>query len=359
MANIQKRTGKGKETTYRVQIRLRGFPTESATFERLTDAKAWAAQTETAIRDHKHFPQREAQRHTLNDLARRYLEAVERKKPDAHAKQKQIMGWWQKQLGDYALAIITPAMIAEKRDLLLSENIGTDEEPRHRSPPTANRYLAALSKAMSDAAREWNWLRENPVRRVTKETESQGRVRYLSDDERTRLLKACRESNLPELELIVQLAITTGMRKGEILGLRWPDIDLARAQAVLHKTKNRERRGASIVPHVLALLKDHAKVRRLDTDLVFPQPSKNKPVIVDARFREAVAKAKIKDFHFHDLRHTAASYLAMSGATVPEIAAILGHKTLAMVKRYSHLSEAHTSAVVERMSKKFFGDAAA
>lgn len=356
MANIQKRVGKDGEISYRVQIRLRGFPSCSATFERKTDAKVWAAQTEIAIREHRHFPQREAGRHTLNDLADRYVETVERKKPHAADKQRQIMGWWKEQLGEYALASITPAMIAAKRDLLLSENYGTDDAPRRRSPATANRYLAALSKAMSDAVREWSWLRENPVRRVTKETESQGRVRFLSDDERARLLKACRESDLPEFELIVQLAITTGMRKGEILGLRWPDVDLSRAQAVLHKTKNNERRGVALVPHVLALLKEHAKVRHLDSDLVFPQSGKDRPVIVDARFRQAVAKAKIKDFHFHDLRHTAASYLAMSGATVPEIAAILGHKTLAMVKRYSHLSDAHTSAVVERMTQKFFGN---
>jgi integrase len=358
VANIQTRKTRDGTTSYRVQIRLQGFPPQTATFSRRTDAKQWATQTEAALREGRYFPTQEAKRHTLNDLAARYLENVERRKPQAHRKQKQIMQWWQDRLGDYSLSAITPAMVAEKRDELLTENIGTDKEPRRRSPATANRYLAALSKAMSDAVREWHWLNENPVKRVTKETEPQGRVRYLSDDERAALLKACQESPLKPLELIVLLAITTGMRKGEILGLRWPDVDLKRRIAVLHKTKNSERRAAPLVPRVAELLQEHAKVRRLDTDLVFARAGNDGPLEIKHRFEEALAKAKIENFRFHDLRHTAASYLAMSGATPPEIAAVLGHKTLAMVKRYAHLSDAHTGAVVERMAAKYFGNAA-
>ena len=96
-------------------------------------------------------------------------------------------------------------------------------------------------------------------------------------------------------------------------------------------------------------------MRRLDTDLVFAQPGKDRSIDFDKAFAAAVKAAKLKDFRFHDLRHTAASYLAMSGATTAEIAAVLGHKTLAMVKRYSHFSEQHTGAVVQRMTDKFFG----
>ena len=123
----------------------------------------------------------------------------------------------------------------------------------------------------------------------------------------------------------------------------------------IQDTKNDERRAVTLVPEVVALLKEHSKVRRLNTDLVFVRQGKDKAVVIDTRFREAVAKAKIKDFHFHDLRHTCASFLAMSGATIPELADVLGHKTLSMVQRYAHLSQAHTSSVVERMNKKFLG----
>jgi integrase len=321
-----------------------------------------AQQTESAIREGRYFPAREAKRHTFTELVDRYLEAEARRKPHALPKLEQILGWWKAQLGAYSLAAITPAVIAEKRDALLAENIGKTSV-RTRSAATANRYLAVLSAAFTAAVKEWHGLSENPLRRVSKESEPQGRVRYLAEAERTALLAACARSRLPELHLIVLLALTTGMRRGEILGLRWPDIDLKRRQLVLHKTKNSDRRSVTIVPAVADMLTAHGKVRRVDTDLVFARSPKTaldgrvimRPLEIDHWFDLALSEAKITDFRFHDLRHTAASYLAMSGATPPEIAAVLGHRALQMVKRYAHLSDAHTGAVVERMTQKFFG----
>ena len=353
MANIQRRIAKDGTESYRVQVRIAGFPPQSATFNRKTDAKAWAVKTEAALREGRHFPAREAKRRTLAQLVDRRLAEIEREQPHALPKQRQILGWWKDQLGDYALAHVGPDLIAEKRDALLTENVGTAEAPEYRAPATAKRYLAALSKAYSEAVKEWRWTAENPVSKVSKPSEGPGRVRYLSQAERGRLLEACRASPMRELELIVMLALSTGMRRGEILELRWPDVDLKRRQAVLHKTKNRERRAVALLPRVVELLAAHAKVRRLDTDLLFPQPGKQKPLDIEHHFSQALARAKIEDFRFHDLRHTTASYLAMSGATLAEIAAVLGHKTLAMVKRYAHLSDAHTGAVVERMAEKF------
>lgn len=377
MATIQKRQTKDG-ARFRVQVRLRGHPPVSANFERRTDARKWVQQTEAAIRDGRHFPTHEAKRRTLADLVDRQLAAVQTKRPHDYARQKVLLGWWKRRLGDYTLFQCTPALIAESRDHLLRENIGTKEAPRHRFPATANRHLSALSKAFSDAVREWHWLHDNPLRRVAKERESPGRVRYLSDEEREALLEACRKSELTELYLIVMLALTTGMRRGEILGMRWSDVDLERRLIVLNKTKNRDRRSVPIVPEVLNLLREHGKVRQLGNDMVFPakprKPGRRKgkqnaaipapdaeaqskeqgPLWFDEYWYAALEQAKIQNFRFHDLRHTAASYLAMSGATVPEIAAVLGHRTLQMVKRYAHLSDQHTGAVVERMTRKFF-----
>jgi integrase len=123
---------------------------------------------------------------------------------------------------------------------------------------------------------------------------------------------------------------------------------------VLHNTKNGDRRSVPIVPEVVTLLREHGKVRKLDSDLVFASAGEG-PVWPNKHWQRALRAAKVKDFRFHDLRHSAASYLAMSGATTAEIAAVLGHRTLAMVKRYAHLSDQHTGAVVERMTRKYFG----
>jgi integrase len=103
-------------------------------------------------------------------------------------------------------------------------------------------------------------------------------------------------------------------------------------------------------------MRQHAKVRLLDTTLVFPDATGKRALGIREAFEGAVERAGIADFRFHDLRHTAASYLAMSGANLAEIAEVLGHKPLAMVKRYAHLSEAHTRGVVERMNRAVFGE---
>jgi integrase len=139
-------------------------------------------------------------------------------------------------------------------------------------------------------------------------------------------------------------------------------VDLHQGRITLHETKNGERRVVPLAGKALELLQAHAKVRRLDTPLLFPSkvrdPKTKVPVgPMDLRtpWENALKTAGIEDFRFHDLRHSAASYLAMNGASLAEIAEVLGHKTLQMVKRYSHLSEAHTAGVVARMNARIFG----
>jgi len=350
MASIQRRAWTDQEgkqrTSYRAQIRRRGFPPVTATFERKTDADKWARETEADMSRRRYFPQHEAERHTLAELVDRQLEAVKIDRPHDYDRQRVILGWWKEKLGAYTLATLTPDLIGRHRDQLQSKE--------GLSPGTVNRYLSALSKAFTNAVKEWHWLPNNPLARVSKKPEPRGIVRYLSDDERAALLDACRKSEYKPLYLIVLFAITTGVRRGELLGLRWQDIDLERRVAVLHNAKNGDRRSVPIVPEGAELLREHGKVRRLDNDQVFASDGDD-PVWFDKFWYAALKAAKIKDFRFHDLRHTAASYLAMSGATTAEIAAVLGHRTLQMVKRYAHLPDQHTGAVVERMTRKYFG----
>jgi len=258
---------------------------------------------------------------------------------------------------DFTLADVSPALISEARDKL----------GESKAPATVVRYLSALSHAFTVAVNEWGWLEDNPLRKVRKPKEPRGRVRFLSDDEvladgtivegeRTRILKACRESTNKQLYTIVVLALSTGMRQGEIMNLRWPDIDLKQSRLILHDTKNGERRVVPLFGHSLKLLKILSKVRSLKTDLLFPGKNIQKPVFIRMPWLKAVKAAGVEDFRFHDLRHSAASYLAMNGASMVEIADVLGHKTLQMVKRYAHLSEAHTASVVASMNDRIFGD---
>ncbi|MBS0587032.1 MAG: site-specific integrase [Proteobacteria bacterium] len=358
MANIEKRISSDGVTSYRVKIRLKGFPSQSATFERLTDAKKWAQQTESAIREGRHFKTTEAKRHTLAEMIDRYCRDVLPSKKSAK-DQAQQLAWWKSEIGSYSLADITPSLIGECRDKLGRE---ITVRNKLRSPASVVRYMAALSHALTIAVKEWGWLEDSPMRKVTKPKESRGRVRFLSDDERMRLLKACKESSNPYLYSVVVLALSTGMRQGEIMGLTWDVVDLNQGRAILHETKNGERRAVAITGRALELLKELSKVRRIDCNLLFPAKEKapqkpQKPMDLRTPWETAVKKAELHDFKFHDLRHSAASYLAMNGASLAEIAEVLGHKTLQMVKRYAHLSEGHTARVVASMNDKIFGGA--
>jgi integrase len=342
--------GDGKKK-YRVKVRLKGFPPQSATFDRLTDAKRWAAKIETDLREGRYFRYSEAKRHTVAEMIDRYTaEVLPAKNPRFKEERAYQLRFWKEKIGPYTLADATPAVIAEARDELgRTPTKGQGE----RSPGSVNRYLAALSAVFSRASKEWMWMEDSPMKKVSKLSEPRGRVRFLSDDERGRLLKVCRESDEPLLHPFVVVALSTGARQGELLNLRWPDVDLQRGLIRLLDTKNNDRRAVPLAGLALDLVKDLASVRRIDTDLVFP--FKGGKQGLRTPWEKALKQAKIEDFRFHDLRHSAASYLAMNGATLAEIAEILGHKTLQMVKRYAHLTEQHTSRVVAAMNKRIFG----
>lgn len=361
MATIQKRTTQCGKTTYRVQVRLKGHPTETATFLRLTDAKAWAQQTEADIRRGKYFKTSEAKKRTMAETIDRYFHDVlsHRKSSVNH---KTYLNWWKKQIGPYSLADVTSALVVEKRNVLVGS---TNKYGRSLGTTTANRYTQALGHVFAVAQKEWGWAPDNPVNNIKQFKEPRGRVRFLSDEEREALLEACKQSDNQNLHRVVVLALSTGARKMEILSLKWQDIDFERGMIILHETKNDERRVLPLQGYARVLLREQYRIRPLGCDYVFP--SKNvkrdksgkfmyQPVDIRTAWENALKRADIEDFRFHDLRHSAASYLAMNNATLAEIAEVLGHKTLQMVKRYAHLSEAHTSSVVAKMNKRIFSN---
>jgi integrase len=357
MATIEKRIAENGSTTYRVKVRIKGFPPETASFERLSDAKTWASKTESEIKAGRHFGQ--SKRYTFDDL-------VDEFKP--LAKDPERLNYWSEVFGNDRLDTITAARISKQRDKLLQEetqNFATPptgdpekdaKRPKaKRSGPTVNRYLAALSVCLSYAVKTLQWLERNPCERITKLPENKGRVRFLSDSERDRLLIQCRRSKNPDLYLAVVLSLTTGAREGEIMTLRWSQIDFNRQVITLHKSKNGERRSLPLVGEAFTLLQSRSKVRNLTDDRIFPpKPRAKKAQCVDLHAPWVVARkaAELEDFHWHDLRHTAASYLAMSGVSLVEIAKILGHRTLHMVARYSHLSDGHIVATGEKLAAR-------
>ena len=359
MATIEKRRCADGAWQYRVKIRVKGAPAESASFQRLTDARRWAQSTESAIREGRYFKTAEAKKRTLAEAIDRYLKEVLPHKAKGGANQTAQLTWWRKQVGAYALADITTTLIGECRDRLLQDPICPKAKPdddspsRRRSPATVVRYLAALSHVLSVAMKEWGWLEGNPVAKVRKPKEARGRERFLNDGERQHLLDAVEKTSRP-LYVVVVLALSTGMRRGEILSLSWSQVDFMRRRITLHKTKNGELRAVPLVGLAHELVMQLAKVRKIDCDLVFSGEVVGRPFCIQKPWYAALRVAGIENFRFHDLRHSAASYMAMNGASMLDIATVLGHKTLSMVKRYSHLSDEHTQRIVEAMNERIF-----
>jgi len=230
MATIEQRTGKDGQRVYRVKVRRKGAPPLTGTFSKLSDARKWAQVTEGAVLEGRHFKTAEAKRHTLADLIDRYIRDVLPHKSRSTCEGQTIqLTWWKAHLGHWLLADVTPALIAEYRDKLAHGK----EKPRAGS--TVGCYLAALSHAFTVAVQEWGWLDDSPMRKVSKPRKPRGRVRFLSDDERYRLLDACQQSRNPYLYTVVVLALATGARRaiGAALGRRRHEtryLDLPRDQ---------------------------------------------------------------------------------------------------------------------------------
>jgi len=292
---------------------------------------------------------------TLADVAAAYLDAYNGRDESRY----QRIGAWVRLLGDKPFPHITPEDVDAAMATLGNEPAkvyagkDADDNPifrrkaGQRCGATLNRYLVALGALFAWARRSRLLPRgfESPTKYIEKHKESRGRVRYLSDDERDRLLVACRESPWPRLYLLVLMALTTGARRGELLGLRWKDIDLERGEARIGvdantETKNGDARCLILLPQVATELDLFAPKDAHKSDaLVFRSRLRpSQPYATSEAFRDAMTLAGIKNFRFHDCRHTAASYMAQQGASLLEIADTLGHRQLRMVQRYAHLN---------------------
>lgn len=353
MGSITKRRRADGKLVYQAKVRLKGAMPQSATFERKSDATKWMHATEASIREGRYFNSVEARKHNLADAIDRYMETILPTMPKVVKMYRGHLMWWKAEIGSYRLIDVEPPLIYESLERLYAK--GTPNRAKI-APATVNRYRNSLSAVMSAAVEKWGWLEDSPMRKVPKFKEAKPRDRFLSKDEIERLLEACKSVPSPLLYPIVVLALATGARKGEILGLEWGDVSAETGRLIFRETKNGDTRATKISGEPLTILKELQLKRSHETPLLFPSERRpQQPVAIEHSWRMAMRKAEIEDFRFHDLRHTAASYLASNQATDLEIAHVLGHRTLQMVKRYSHLSEGHRVLVTERLVDEFFG----
>ncbi len=352
MAAIEKRQNDNGTVSFRVKVRLKGQPTASATFERLTDARRWATQTEAAIREGRYFQTAEARKHTLAEAITRYrseyLPALAQSRDRA-----RHLAWWEQRAGSLTLADISARFINEQLQALAVE---PTRKGTPRAAQTVQHYRIAITHLLNIAASQWELIAESPAPKIKKIKVQNERTRYLTDDELPRLLESVKGH--ADLALFVYLALSTGARAGELLGLEWNQIDMQRRVITLRagETKNKDARILPLVEPALSMLRQ--RVRRLDTPLVFPgHRNPAQPANLRKPWVAALQAANIEGFRIHDLRHTAASWLVQQGVSLIAVAALLGHRTMQMTKRYSHLAPEHLQEVAAKLSGKLGGAA--
>lgn len=313
---------------------------------------------------------------TFAELAERYLPFVQTQR--AYTSKKVFVDALSREFGAVKLCNFTLAMLEGYQSRRLSEPRPPVKEGGEPRPPVkpacVNRHLATL-KHMFTKAVDWEMVSEDVAKRVRKvklSPENNRRLRYLSAEECNHLLAVCDK----HLKPIVTLALNTGCRRGEILGLKWENVDMKHGFIHLTETKSGKRREIPMNGTVLETLR--GIVRRLDVPWVFvstvtpkrkslPKPGgstleqsttphrEKEPAgryqDIKRSFATACRKAGIRDFHFHDLRHTFASQLVMAGVDITTVSRLLGHASLTMTLRYSHLAPDHLKSAVDVLSR--------
>ncbi|MDK2848823.1 MAG: hypothetical protein PWP34_2176 [Desulfuromonadales bacterium] len=313
MASINKRG----PYQWQVKIRRKGYPLQSKTFETEEDAKKWARLIESEMDRGVFISQAEAEKTTLQEALERYKKEITPGKKGAKQEISRINVLSASPLAPRYLASIRSTDIAKYRDDRLHD----------RKPSTVNNELNLLSHLFTVAKKEWGLegLR-NPVKDIRKPKQPAGRDRRLHLGEEEKLLKTAPQKLRP----LIVLALETAMRLGELINLRWENINLTRRIAHLPETKNDS---ARTVPLSTRAIKEFRALPRHLDGKIFTY-SANAASIA---FSDLVKKQEIENLRFHDLRHEATSRLFEKGLNPMEVASITGHKTLQMLKRYTHL----------------------
>jgi integrase len=308
------------EGQYHVQIRKRGYPTQTKTFSKLADAERWGTIIESEMERGVFVSRTEAEATLVKDVLQRFATDVLPTKRSEQSDRSRIKTLTD-EFGDYRMASLTSTQVAQFRDRRLKV-VG---------PQSVIHEINLLNRVLKTASMDWGISLPGglPTAQVRKPTKPRGRDRRVAESEIAAILYA---TESPELRTIITIAVETGMRRNELALLAWEEIDLKKQTAHLPKTK-------TDVPRTVPLSKAAVKALKAFGAKKDGPVFDLRPESMSQAFERACEphRANIVGLRFHDLRHEATSRLFEKGLNVMEVAAITGHKTLDMLKRYTHL----------------------
>lgn len=317
MASIRQRSG-----VWQARVRRKGYPDEVSSFKTKTEAHVWARNVESEMDQGSHQSLLQAKDILLAEILKRYMVEVTPSKRGAKREAEGIQFMLRQKFAAHSMVNLTPSVVAGYRD----------ERLRTVAAGTIIRELSILSGIITHARKEWGLPTQNPCALVRKPPTPRGRARLLSTDEEFQLLDELRpiRRRSPWMVPLVMLALETAMRRGELLAMRWENVNLAAQTARLPITKNGSERVVPLSKKAVAVLE--ALPSRSSAGPVFPISH----MTMHNCFVDACRRAKIVDLRFHDLRHTATSRLAEKLPNLIELASVTGHQTIQMLKRYYH-----------------------
>ena len=279
------------------------------------------------IAEGKWFERLPGEDNTFREMIEKYMaeHSSRNKAPKSHVRDKSLSKHLLDHFADFTLAEIAPSLISDYKNKRHTEGA---------APKTINNELVLMSHAFNLAVKDWEWLKENPVKKVSREKVNNQIERWLTLEEEKRLLIASPKW----LREIVIFAINTGLRRSEILDLKWPLVDLSRRTMTILEQKNKGKDTLPLNERALDVLRERDGVRQPGTDHVFYNENLKR---IDSNnlsraFRSALQKAGIKNFRFHDLRHTFATRLVQAGVDLYAVQKLGRWKTITMVMRYAH-----------------------
>ena len=324
MAYFEKRA-----TGWCVQIRRKGRKSVSKTFRTKAAAERWAREVEQDMDNGRWLEASADAPTTLTELLERYLKEVSSKKKGYQDEVYRMRRVMRSEIGLIPIENLQASMFASWRDKRLQEV----------SAPTVRKDLAIINHAINTAMREWGiGIVANPLANVSRPAPNKARDRRLEEGEYQKLMDAMSSCRNELIKPIVQFALETAMRRGEILSLKWGDVDLDARVALLANTKNSESRRVPLSMKAIEILDSLPK----ESEVVFDTSGNS----IRMAFDRVLDRAEIKDLRFHDLRHEATSRLFEKGFNIMEVSSITGHKDLSMLKRYTHL---RAEDLVQRM----------
>ena len=346
-----------KGIAYKVDIRHKGYKPIYKTFvgknakEVYKEAKLWADDIELQIRKGTYKENVQAinnsvmQIETMEELINYFSKNIAPKRYSMYEKYSVMYEWWKKQIGNIKVKELTTSILVSCKQILITEKVQTGKNKFiTRGNSTINKYIMCLSAVLTYAVRQLELIAVNPVSKVELMKKPNGRTRFLTDDEIPILTLACKKHSEMTL-LFFLLLLYTGGRYNEVRTLKVENIDFKNNRVLYLNTKNKTSRGIGIDKKFADFIKKYLKKNNIKTGYIFFNKEKNTLVFMKSVLEKIIKESGIKDFHIHDLRHTFASTAAKNGASLLDIAILLGHKSLVMARRYSHLTLQHTDQV--------------